>query len=88
MIAVMFWNALNSFGSVAALASALGIGIPALVKANNAEDGTCGNGKCSEEKWSLEEVMYMSDITKDMSETLKNLAKTNYYLSEHSIKRY
>ena len=42
------WNALNSFGSVAALASALGIGIPALVKANNAEDGTCGNGKCSE----------------------------------------
>ena len=23
----------------------------------------------SEEKWSLEEVMYMSDITKDMSET-------------------
>lgn len=42
----------------------------------------------SEEKWSLEEVMYMADITKDMSETLKNLAKTNYYLSEHSIKRY
>ena len=42
----------------------------------------------SEEKWILEEVMYMSDITKDMSETLKNLAKTNYYLSEHSIKRY
>ena len=42
------WNALNSFGSVAALASALGIGIPALVKANNAEDGNCGNGKCSE----------------------------------------
>ena len=40
----------------------------------------------SEEKWSLEEVMYMADITKDMSETLKNLAKTNYYLSEHSIK--
>ena len=42
------WNALNSFGSVASLASALGIGIPALVKANNAEDGNCGNGKCSE----------------------------------------
>ena len=45
------WNALNSFGSVAALASALGIGIPALVKANNAEDGNCGNGRhgqCSE----------------------------------------
>lgn len=42
------WNALNSFGSVAALATALGVGIPALVKANNAEDGTCGNGKCSE----------------------------------------
>ena len=42
----------------------------------------------SEEKWSLEEVMYMSDITKDMSEVLKNIAKTHYYLSEHSIKRY
>lgn len=44
------WNSLNSFGAVAALASALGIGIPALVKANNAEDGNCGNGhgKCSE----------------------------------------
>ena len=42
------WNALNSVGAVTALASALGIGIPALVKANNAEDGNCGNGKCSE----------------------------------------
>lgn len=45
------WNALNSFGSVAALASALGIGIPALVKANDAEDknGCYGrHGQCSE----------------------------------------
>lgn len=42
----------------------------------------------SEDKWSLEEVMYMSDITKDMSEVLKNMAKTHYYMSEHSIKRY
>lgn len=42
------WNTVNSVGAVAALASALGIGIPALVKANNAEDGNCGNGKCSE----------------------------------------
>lgn len=45
------WNALNSFGSVAALASALGIGIPALVKANDAEDknGYHGrHGQCSE----------------------------------------
>jgi hypothetical protein len=42
------WNSINSVGAIAALASALGIGIPALVKANNAEDGTCGNGKCSE----------------------------------------
>lgn len=32
------WNALNSIAGVAGLASALGIGIPALVKANNAED--------------------------------------------------
>lgn len=42
------WNTINSVGSIAALASALGIGIPALVKANNAENGTCGNGNCSE----------------------------------------
>ena len=40
------WNTVNSVGAVAALASALGIGIPALVKANNAEDGNCGG--CSE----------------------------------------
>lgn len=40
------WNMVNSVGWVAALASALGIGIPALVKANDAEDEN--NGKCSE----------------------------------------
>jgi hypothetical protein len=38
--------------------------------------------------WSLEELGEMSDITKDMSEVLKNIAKTHYYLSEHSIKKY
>lgn len=32
------WNTVNTAGWVGALASALGIGIPALVKANNAED--------------------------------------------------
>jgi hypothetical protein len=41
------WNTLNSVGSIAALATALGVGIPALVKANNAEDSSCG-GKCNE----------------------------------------
>ena len=44
----MGWNTINSVGAIAGLASALGIGIPALVKANNAEDNNCGNGKCSE----------------------------------------
>ena len=42
------WNILNTILGGGALASALGIGITALVKANNAEDGNCGNGKCSE----------------------------------------
>ena len=46
------WNILNSILGVGALASALGVGIPALVKANNAEDGNCGCGNgcngCSE----------------------------------------
>lgn len=41
-----------------------------------------------ETEWSIEELGMMSDITKDMSEVLKNIAKTHYYLSEHSIKRY
>ena len=42
------WNTVNSVGAVAALASALGIGIPALVKSGNNDNGSCGNGKCSE----------------------------------------
>lgn len=48
------WNAINSFGVAGALATALGVGIPALVKANDAQDNTahgrggrCGGG-CSE----------------------------------------
>ena len=41
------WGTINSVLGVGALASALGIGIPALVKANNAEDGN-GCGGCSE----------------------------------------
>ena len=40
----MAWKGLNSFLGVAGLASALGIGIPALVKANNAEDQNTPNG--------------------------------------------
>ena len=42
------WGTINSVLGVGALASALGIGIPALVKANNAEEGNCGNGNCSD----------------------------------------
>jgi hypothetical protein len=41
-----------------------------------------------ETEWSIEELGMMSDITKDMSEAMKNIAKTHYYLSEHSIKKY
>jgi hypothetical protein len=42
----------------------------------------------TETMWSMEELSLMSDITKDMSEVLKNMAKTHYYLSEHSVKKY
>lgn len=45
------WNGLNSLLGVGALASALGIGIPAIVKANDAEDRHHGygySGRCSE----------------------------------------
>lgn len=42
------WNILNTILGGGALASALGVGIPALVKANNAENENCGNGGCSE----------------------------------------
>lgn len=39
-------------------------------------------------EWSLEEVGEMSDIVKDMAEALKDIAKTHYYLSEHSIEKF
>ena len=45
------WKTVNSVLGVGALASALGVGIPALVKANDAEDkNNCNgyNGHCSE----------------------------------------
>lgn len=41
-----------------------------------------------EDEFTMEEVMMMSDIVKDMSESLKNLAKVHHLLAEHSIKRY
>lgn len=41
----MAWKGMNSFLAIAGLASALGIGIPALVKANNAEDQNASNGQ-------------------------------------------
>lgn len=43
------WSILNTILGGGALATALGVGIPALVKANDAEDANCGEkGKCSE----------------------------------------
>lgn len=65
------WNALNSFGAVAGLASALGIGIPALVKANNAEDGNCGNGKCSENT-------YVNRFEMEQSQRIATLESDRY----------
>ena len=32
--------------------------------------------------------VYGSDIVKDMSESLKNLSKMHYYLSEHADERF
>lgn len=38
--------------------------------------------------YSIEELGQMSDICKDCSESLENLAKAGYYISQHSIERY
>lgn len=38
--------------------------------------------------WSLDEMMKISDIMKDMSSVEKNLAKTHWLLCEHSIEKY
>jgi hypothetical protein len=39
-------------------------------------------------EWTLDEVYKISDVVKDMSEALKDLAKAHYYLSEHSAERF
>lgn len=41
------WSILNTILGGGALATALGVGIPALVKANDAEDANCGENVCS-----------------------------------------
>lgn len=38
--------------------------------------------------WTVEELGKFVDILKDLSEISKNVAKTHYLLSEHSIERY
>lgn len=38
--------------------------------------------------WTIDELYKMSDIMKDSAESLKDLAKMHYYLSEHSDERY
>jgi hypothetical protein len=39
-------------------------------------------------EWSIDELYKASDIVKDMSESLKNLSKMHYYLSEHADERF
>lgn len=39
-------------------------------------------------EWSIDELYKASDIVKDMSESLKNLSKMHYYLSEHTDERF
>lgn len=38
--------------------------------------------------WSLDEMMKLADIMKDLSSVEKNLAKTHWLLCEHSIEKY
>lgn len=69
------WNMVNSVGWVAALASALGIGIPALVKANNAEDEN--NGKCSENtlvsRYEMQQAQEIAQLKADKATDAKLL---------------
>lgn len=39
-------------------------------------------------EWTIDELYKVSDITKDMAESLKDLSKMHYYLSEHADERY
>lgn len=39
-------------------------------------------------EWTIDELYKASDIVKDMSESLKDLSKMHYYLSEHADERY
>lgn len=39
-------------------------------------------------EWSLDEVYKASDIVKDMADSLKDLAKVHYILSEHSEEKF
>ena len=38
--------------------------------------------------WTIDELYKMADIVKDCAESLKDLSKMHYYLSEHSDERY
>mgnify|MGYP000726112271 CR=1 FL=1 len=38
--------------------------------------------------WTIDELYKMTDIVKDCAESLKDLSKMYYYLSEHSDERY
>jgi hypothetical protein len=42
----------------------------------------------AKDKWSLEELGEVADIVKDIASAYKNLAKANWYLSEHSAERF
>ena len=39
-------------------------------------------------EWSLVELGEISDIVKDMSQALKDIAKAHYYMSEHSMEKF
>lgn len=57
----MAWKALNSFIGVGGLASALAIGIPALVKANRAEDNNDGSKDIENNVVYLRSKIYSDD---------------------------
>lgn len=78
------WNMVNSVGWVAALASALGIGIPALVKSNDAENEARhgngygrGHGECSENtlvsRYEMQQAQEIAQLKADKATDAKLL---------------
>lgn len=84
----MAWNAFNSLAGVAGLASALGIGIPALVKANNAEDKNSG---CSDNtyvtRYEVAQAQRIAELESEKSTDAKLLSLYQQSVAENKAIR-